>query len=251
MALEAQTTEAQTTIVLLGYFSWRIPHLKQAVSRYSRMQNVQRIILVWNNLETPCPIDSDDKITIIHSAVNSLNNRFNVSNIVLTETILSIDDDFLISEQGIAKLLNSYQNKHAITGFHCAGSIQSYYITKGNIDRMPYGRSIIRMLGHDLALTGIALIPTSTLKLYMQHTNILNMVDNFTNCEDISMNYVFWHETGFDSQCVQSTQEDFEVKRVKGKKGLSERPKSGYYKQRDRCLTILSRYFRIFPGDAP
>lgn len=117
----------KTTIVLMGYSMERIDNYKRILPAYGEMNSVlDRIIFVWNNKEDgppPTPKDTLVPFDMLVQKENSMNNRFgpDVLNCTSTDTVLLIDDDVLLSEGMVSKMLQFYydnEKSQPSTGNH-------------------------------------------------------------------------------------------------------------------------------------
>ena len=112
----------KTTLIIMGYDIVRINNNhEQLFKTYDTMYNtIDKIIFVWNNLEENMPILHTKNIELItiKSTRNSLCNRHHVPyKYIDTDSILIVDEDILLHESYIKKLLSVWdRNRDRVIG---------------------------------------------------------------------------------------------------------------------------------------
>ena len=91
--------EDKITVVLMGYKPARSHNYLQLFEAYTAMRNtVERVVFIWNNLEIdPPPVPPD--VHLIRASRNDMMNRYTLTKeYPHTNSILTVDDDVLLSE---------------------------------------------------------------------------------------------------------------------------------------------------------
>ena len=180
----------RTTVVLMGYSPKRYENYARLLKAYGAMNDVlDQIIMVWNNqVELPpkIPVQTKVPITVVQTERNTLNNRFNVSHIVRTSSVLTQDDDVLLNVALIRRLLDSHlrEPSRLIGVDGRAISPEGTYLFKEEMG-LP-----------SMVLTKTMIQPISQLQAYMRNQGVLDYVDRNWNGEDIAMNMVAIQATG-------------------------------------------------------
>ncbi|ESO00244.1 hypothetical protein HELRODRAFT_83262 [Helobdella robusta] len=183
----------QFTIVILTYERETV--LLAAVAKFKNLPYLNKVIIVWNNNKPPSRDlkwpDIGVKIEVMRTVHNSLNNRFLPYSSIVTEAVLSIDDDVHLRHDEIVFAFRVWrQNRDQLVGF--PGRYVSYY---KDINKFMYNSNYTCEMS--MVLTGAAFIH----KFYMYiYSNIMSpiirdKVDEFLNCEDIAMNFLVSHIT--------------------------------------------------------
>tara|TARA_B110000240_G_scaffold194853_1_gene243241 strand:+ start:387 stop:1271 length:885 start_codon:yes stop_codon:yes gene_type:complete len=91
--------ENKVTVILMGYKPARSNNYLQLFEGYTAMRNtVERVVFIWNNLETdPPPVPPE--VHLIRASRNDMMNRYTLTkDFPHTNSILTVDDDVLLSE---------------------------------------------------------------------------------------------------------------------------------------------------------
>lgn len=227
------TKNEKTTIVLMGYSTKRNQNYKNIFEAYGSMDSlIDKIIFIWNNVNEPTPTIPNKyttEIQLIRSTKNSLNNRFNVSMFVKTRSILTIDDDILLSKDAISNLLNSYKgNPEVITGLFGRSYSEDgkyYYTIRPNLNKM--------------ALTGTAIFDTKYAIAYMENSKVMEFVDSEMNCEDIAMNFLVRYITKKEPIILSNAKW---IHKLPEPDGLSLKP--GWTGKRHKCISFMLNYYK-------
>ena len=110
--------EDKITVVLMGYKPARSHNYLQLFKAYVGMRNtVERVVFIWNNLEIdPPPVPPD--VHLIRASRNDMMNRYTLTKeYPHTNSILTVDDDVLLSE-GLLRcmLIQLLANNASIVG---------------------------------------------------------------------------------------------------------------------------------------
>ncbi|VDI52484.1 Hypothetical predicted protein [Mytilus galloprovincialis] len=173
------------TVIVMGYSPRRLNNYDLILPAYINMPIINQIILIWNNryISFTPKIDSP-KITFIKAKVNSMNNRFNVSQYVHTDAVLVIDDDVLISDSLLSLMLLRWsENIDRLVGISRDMRFvnsKNEYLVQGKEPSLVKGKT---MLFH-----------SKYLQKYMQDKALVEWNDK-RFCEDITMNALIFKET--------------------------------------------------------
>lgn len=103
---DGHSTFKRVTVVMNTFD--RFVLMKMLVGHYARMDVVEKIVLVWNNLKVaPPPRDFwgdaavADKVSVATQNFDSLNNRFRPNQHIYTRCILIVDDDIMVEERDL------------------------------------------------------------------------------------------------------------------------------------------------------
>jgi len=156
---------------------------------------IEKIILIWQNVGEPAPsslIDDlrkrcRDKLSIVYPEKNSLNNRFYNYDIINTDAVISIDDDYTSTISSIEAMYNLWnENKDTLVG--CVPRyINPYFgLYTGGAARLE------SKVPFNFLLTGYAMFHRKYLDLYWENKDALNIVDKNMNSEDIYFNFMHY-----------------------------------------------------------
>ncbi|KAG9509293.1 Exostosin-like 3 [Fragariocoptes setiger] len=184
----------QFTIVMLTYE--REPIMLKTLERFKGLPYLNKVIVVWNSQQRP-PTDSllwpdlNVPIKIVKTEKNSLNNRFLPYDEIETDAILSLDDDSPLRQDEIVFGFRVWrESRDRIVGFP-----GRYHAWDPNFESWMYNSNHSCELS--MVLTGAAFHHKfySYLYSYSMPSMIRDIVDRYTNCEDIAMNFLVAHMT--------------------------------------------------------
>ncbi|XP_071113218.1 exostosin-like 3 [Haliotis cracherodii] len=192
-ALGGNIQREQFTIVMLTYEREAV--LIKALQRLKGLPFLNKVIVVWNNPIPPSPElrwpDIHVPLEIVKTFKNSLNNRFLPYDSIETEAILSIDDDAHLRHDEIIFGFRVWrEERERIVGFpgrfHAWDLKHQSWLYNSN-----YSCEL------SMVLTGAAFFHKyySYLYSYVMPAAIRDKVDEYTNCEDIAMNFLVSHIT--------------------------------------------------------
>lgn len=175
--------ENKTTLVFMGYDTKRLVNYHQLLTHYGSLGDLfDRIIIAWSNPDKMIeniPKNATVPIIVWNAPTKSLNNRFNVSHLIRTESVISVDDDIILSADLLERLFYAYDPERIvgtdIRGYNSELSYLSKHLKKKHIK---------------MTLTKTWIIATRFLSLYMQDSTMTHYVDAHHNCEDIMMNFL-------------------------------------------------------------
>ncbi|ESP03371.1 hypothetical protein LOTGIDRAFT_137450 [Lottia gigantea] len=192
-ALGGNLQREQFTIVMLTYEREEV--LIKAVLRLKGLPFLNRVVVVWNNqippsVELRWP-DIGVPVNVIKTAKNSLNNRFLPYDVIETEAILSIDDDAHLRHDEIVFGFRVWrEERERVVGF--PGRFHTWDVEhKSWLYNSNYSCEL------SMVLTGAAYFHKyyAYLYTYSMPQAIRDKVDEYTNCEDIAMNFLVSHIT--------------------------------------------------------
>lgn len=193
-ALGGNEAKEQFTIVMLTYEREAV--LLDSLQRLKGMPFLNKVIVVWNNaVRKPDAAlmwpNIQVPVTVIVAEKNSLNNRFLPFNEIETDAVLSLDDDAHLRHDEIVFGFRVWREaRDRIVGF--PGRFHAWD---------PGHRSWLYNSNYScelsMVLTGAAFFHKYYAYAYTFHMPPLvrQVVDQFTNCEDIAMNFLVSHMT--------------------------------------------------------
>ncbi|KAL8571491.1 hypothetical protein ACOMHN_060973 [Nucella lapillus] len=192
-ALGGNVPREQFTIVMLTYE--REPVLIQALQRLKGLPFLNKVLVVWNN---PTPPSTDLRwpdivvpLQVLRTKRNSLNNRFLPYESIETEAVLSIDDDAHLRHDEIVFGFRVWrEERDRVVGFP-----GRFHAWDAKHHTWHYNSNYSCELS--MVLTGAAFFHKyyAYLYSYVMPQAIRDMVDQYTNCEDIAMNFLVSHIT--------------------------------------------------------
>jgi hypothetical protein len=235
-----ENENSKTTIVMMGYSSKRFSNYKNILRSYGSMKTVlDKIILIWCNQNSPpptAPRESSVPVVILSAATNSLNNRYEVADMVRTSTVVSVDDDVKLSEALIEVLIKTHsQQPNRIIGVDG----RSYDLNgKYNYHTNP---------GTTMALTKTWIISKRFFAPYMKDKVLLDFINSkdVHNCEDIAMNFVVQNLTGNDALIVTMDEKNYR-ETLPEPDGLSISTSADKWNdKRSKCVMWMLNHFQM------
>lgn len=161
--------------------------------------SLRRIILLWNDIENDPPedflrsLDMFKKVPVIveQRNINSLNQRFRKSANILTECVLSLDDDMLFEPDDIQLGYDTWkqygQGRHRMLGYVAREATDdNAYMVKG-------------FETYSMVLTKSSFFHVDWMDAYWSEdrtmTDLREYVEKHNNCEDILMAFIHAHYT--------------------------------------------------------
>lgn len=177
------------TAVITGYQTagyrpaWLRRHI-QFLASEDLSSIIDKVILVWNNPDTPSPTFQGSNVVVVDGGSNSLSNRWILTlPHISTEAVLNFDDDIMV-------------NKAAILCMY------SYYLKHRNSMVAPFARQVqenmyvLSELTHyepfSLLLPRVLLLPKYVMEEYSKtNATILDYIDGQEgHCDDVLLNAV-------------------------------------------------------------
>ena len=237
--------ENKTTLVFMGYDTKRLVNYHQLLTHYGSLGDLfDRIIIAWSNpnkMITNIPENTTVPIIVWNAPTKSLNNRFNVSHLIRTESVISVDDDIILSADLLERLFYAYDPERIVgTDIRGYNSEFMYLWSHKNLKKKH-----IKM-----TLTKTWIIATRFLSLYMQDSTMTHYVDAHHTCEDIMMNFLVHSITKKDAAHIPMHGE--RQKLTGYHTGLSSKcwlcglwPNNKWKNRRSNCVRWAHQHFNI------
>uniref|UniRef100_A0A915EBC3 Uncharacterized protein n=1 Tax=Ditylenchus dipsaci TaxID=166011 RepID=A0A915EBC3_9BILA len=214
------------TIVMLCYK--RDDQVQYTLKQMDGLPFLHSIIVVWNDVSRQPPSEWPHihvPIHVLNATRNSLNNRFLPLDLIRTEAVFNMDDDFNVKPEDILFSFRVWrENRDVIVG----PNFRLGYLkdNKGVYDASPQCQ-------YNMVLTSGAFIHKSYLRTYTNDMPevIRERIDKLHNCEDIAVNFLISHLTR--KPPIKTTP----IINTKGKfslQGLSTR--HSHYTERAECI---------------
>lgn len=193
-ALGGNEAKEQFTIVMLTYEREAV--LLDSLQRLKALPFLNKVIVVWNNpVRKPDPSlmwpNIQVPVTVVVAHKNSLNNRFLPYDQIETDAVLSLDDDAHLRHDEIVFAFRVWREaRDRIVGF--PGRFHAW-----DLDHNAWLYNSNYSCELSMVLTGAAFFHKYYAYAYTYHmpSLIRHVVDQFTNCEDIAMNFLVSHMT--------------------------------------------------------
>ena len=171
---------------MMGYSPSRKINYPIIFKHYNEMSKnvVDSLVLVWCHPTEPPPISHFDRVIIVKSDSPSLNSRWSVKALeyVRTDTVVSVDDDLLIPEAMMIRMLKvreTYRNDDRLVGLdHRYVTSNLEYVFPGYTSHISWPLQLLFMPSVstvDIVLTKSMIVPTRFLRLYESEMDIVTM----------------------------------------------------------------------------
>lgn len=161
--------------------------------------SLRRIVLLWNDIENDPPedflrsLDKFKKVPVIveQRHINSLNQRFRKTENIVTECVLSLDDDMLFKPADIQLGYDTWkqygQGRRRMVG---------YVAREATADKV---YMVDKLQSYSMILTKSSFFHTDRMDAYWSEdrlvTELRDYVEKHNNCEDILMSFLHAHYT--------------------------------------------------------
>lgn len=184
--------DPSVTVVVTSYLAdgWRPLWVRKIIEAYtddSMKHIVDKVILVWNNVEKDVPsiVKGHERVQIVRPSKNSLNNRW-VETLphIETETVLNLDDDVYVKKEGLLCMLNWLKREHTRMVAPFVRRIEGHKYILNEL----YNSS-----AYSVVLPRILLAPTEYLRAYSNSSNTWfhEYIDTQeAHCDDIFLNMI-------------------------------------------------------------
>eukprot|EP00588_Corethron_pennatum_P009022 CAMPEP_0194267400 /NCGR_PEP_ID=MMETSP0169-20130528/1913_1 /TAXON_ID=218684 /ORGANISM="Corethron pennatum, Strain L29A3" /LENGTH=360 /DNA_ID=CAMNT_0039008225 /DNA_START=55 /DNA_END=1134 /DNA_ORIENTATION=+ len=247
--------DEKTTVVLIGYSPARTPNFEKILPAYGAMVGtVDRVLLLWNNQEEcppPVPASTPVPIYVLPQRTNSLNNRMgpDVARYSRTRSLLHVDDDLLLSQPFIRKMVHAWatHNSNGLVG--CASEpryASSHLGIYGRVPPIGVNNPKLGKMVQNVVLTRSAMVGRTWIAPYWNHTAMRAHVDAEMNCEDIMLSaLVRSGNGGHDPVYVEVTEKEWREELGTGRSaGLSHSTDGGeWLKRRKECVMKAPEFF--------
>ena len=254
MLVDARARENRTTVVLMGYSSRRGPNYRRILNMYREIPSlIDRIIFIWNNPAKPVPLAAaswHDVPPIVHvrPARNSMNNRYNLSGLVRTRSVLFVDDDIVYRRSAVERLLAASSVSHQSGGGVSGFSIDGRFVRPDGSYRL----SVPVKCQPNMAIGKTMLFASSHLSAYMADTDLLAAVEATpkgacSGSDDLAFNALVINRT--QRAVTTVALKKGERRRLPEPDSLSAKPKR-WLDLRTSCVRWLLRHFgwTTWPG---
>ncbi|XP_057713827.1 exostosin-like 2 [Corythoichthys intestinalis] len=236
--------------------------LLKVLERCLAVPELQKILIVWNNVkERPTQKLRDSlsrystAIVFMEQKINSMQNRVQPFSEIQTDAVFMLDDDILLSVSDIRFAFTIWKlHPDQIVGFvprkHVETAPGVYnYNGIGLPDSQKGGGA-----KYSMVLIGASFFHRRYLKLYKDQPKAMHkLVEDTQNCDDIAMNFVvalhlrkLWggaRPAGIFVKPVNMV--NVENQANSGFKGMWQRPQ--HFKQRSDCLNQLAKIYGFMP----
>lgn len=238
--------------IILSHF-WKVERrllLAPMLEHYAGAQSVEKIFVVWHNMNVPCPgasIIGSVPVIFVPQECDSLNNRYLVDNRVTTECIFMLDDDIQVHTEDVERLFLVWQKfPSKLVGyfprwFRPEKEYSGKYLPTNN-------RKSYRVRGYSFILTKAMMFSGVYLHEYLcgKGRALHEIVDEAMNAEDLGLNLmVFSILNQLPALAVMPLWPilDYGVQKA-GMGGLFARGRQ-HYSSRDRSLGLFMKLFNI------
>ena len=240
---DSGTASHSSSFTLITQVYNRINSLQEWVSHFDRLQDLDRIIVIWNNLKIP-PLNASSlhsrvPLFIERSSVNSMNNRFAPRELIRTKAICLIDDDLRIPLQEVQNAFKLWKlHPRRLIGF----LPRAHYWNEKK--ELVYSYRPLSDGSYSMILASSAFFHSMYLDLY--HSPPMKpyreYVDKVFNCDDILLNFLIANYTNAPPIMVKGEVIDV---LTTSEKGLSH--ESGWINARHKCLNEFVTMFGSNP----
>lgn len=236
-------TLPRSTIVLMAYYPERSEMLADVVSQYTGMvDEIDRVVFIWNNLEVPCPVSDSKRVLVIRPHKNDLNNRFDVSAAIQTETVIHVDDDILLTRMGVRRLIYAYYepgNRHSLIGYDKRSHLFSLYLFF-HLPGTP-----------QMTLTKSWIVKREFLSSYMA-SDVAKWVSSGVTlgCEDLAFCFFHRNASGLSARVININENQCGKSRIdlsSGNVGLSHGLIRWWWYRSFSCVNNIRRFFPDLP----
>ena len=183
--------------------TWRRnEQLLVSINHYAKCEGVAQIQIIWCDMDNEPPIQvtnhTSGKVIVERHAVNSLNERYNITAYTPTLGILSMDDDVLTPCKALdATFIRWTRHPGRIVGFYARSHLPNSGMPSKN--HWTYNHVGPSTSNYSFTLPSkMCFIHRDYLDLYVKvlPRRIYHYVDRNFNCEDISMSFFVSALTG-------------------------------------------------------
>lgn len=224
---------AKLTVVIQGYSPRRIanyPKLWTAYGSYDRA--VDKIIFIWNNVESPPPpIPNNTAVPIqfIQATANLMTNRYNVLQYLNTEAVMIVDDDVVLNRNLVHCMLHEWRmNKARLVGLDERSVTDKGDYMNGPID----GK-------HSMVLGKTMLFSSQYLTPFFSDPGLVRVAAH--ECDDISMNAFISKQSGLSPLIV--LQDPTHIRNLLPDVDGASITTHNWYNKRSDCVHLMREYF--------
>lgn len=192
-AIGGNVPHEQFTVVMLTYKRELV--LADSLARLHALPYLNKVVVVWNSPQPPSEDlrwpDIGVPIEVVRTSKNSLNNRFLPFDVIETEAVLSVDDDAHLRHDEIIFGFRVWrENRNRLVGFP-----GRFHAWDAEHNSWNYNSNYSCELS--MVLTGAAFYHKFYSYAYfnLMPQAIRDKIDEYTNCEDLAMNFLVSHMT--------------------------------------------------------
>lgn len=252
--------EQRFTIIIQTYN--RTDVLLRVLNHYQAVPHLHQIIIVWNNVGEQTPLTLWNSlgphpvpVVFKEQASNLMRNRLQPFPEIVTDAVLMLDDDILLSVPDISfafsvwkqfseQIVGFVPRKHILTsrGVYSYGSFELQDPETAGGDR------------YSMVLIGAAFFHRRYLQLFQDlPQSVHELVDETQNCDDIAMNFavaVHLKEMGSLNKPSGVFVKPVDLRNLEkeassGYQGMWHRPE--HHLQRSYCLNKLTKIYGFMP----
>ncbi|XP_062323851.1 exostosin-1 [Osmerus eperlanus] len=205
-----------------------------------------QVVVLWN-CDKPLPPrnkwpSTSVPLSVIEGQTKTMNSRFFPHDVILTDAILSLDEDSVLSTNEVDFAFSVWQSfPERIVGYPA----RSHYWDNAR-SRWSYTSKWTNE--YSMVLTGAAFYHRYYHYLYSHYlpSSLLNMVDQMANCEDILLNFLVSAVTKLPPIKVTQKKQYKETMMQQGSK-VSRWADPDHFAQRQTCMTSFSAWFGFMP----
>jgi hypothetical protein len=242
----AVVKSAKYSIVVQTYK--RLDTLREFLGMYSVCKSVDKIFVVWNDIDTAPPADlaasypEGAEIRLIRSLQNTINNRFTSSFLehgLTSDAILSFDDDIRVSCADVEFMFSEWKLAPDLL----FGFLPRFIRYDALSRKYLYVFDLEDHSKYSVVLTGAAMFHQKYLDSYrLLPERVHLMVDELRNCEDLAFNFMIAQVTRKAPVAVHTSNGELLMKKLSG---LSTMP--DHTDKRNRCLQEFAKVFGEYP----
>ncbi|CAD5229811.1 unnamed protein product [Bursaphelenchus okinawaensis] len=214
------------------------------VTKLDKLQYVKSVIVVWNDqTREPATAEHWPKIHVpihfVRAKEDSMNERFRPLDLIETNAVFSMDDDFEVGNEVIELSFRIWQsNPETIVGPNAR-------LALFNKEKEEFEYLTENECMYNIILTSGAFMHRSYLASYWSadFKQVRDYVSTVKNCEDLAMNFVVQHYSR--KEPIKSTHLLRSSGRFEKPSKLSLRP--NHLDDRAKCLKMLRRFFSYNP----
>ncbi|KAI3871266.1 hypothetical protein MKW92_050247 [Papaver armeniacum] len=231
---------SQFTLLTMTYDA-RLWNLKMYVKHYSKCSSVREIVIVWNKGQPPniSELNSAVPVRIRVEKQNSLNNRFKIDPLIMTKSVLELDDDIMMTCDDIERgFLAWRQHPDRIVGFYPR-------LIDGSPLEYRDGKYARKHHGYNMILTGAAFIDHRVAfeRYWSEEAKEgRDFVDKYFNCEDLLLNFLYANASS-SSRAVEYVKPAWAIDTSKFSSAAISRNTQVHYQFRTNCLLEFSQMY--------
>ncbi|CAL8317609.1 unnamed protein product [Merluccius merluccius] len=245
-AMLGKSPSAQFTAVVQVLAQSQTSPLMKLIVAVAKSTFCAQIVVLWNS-DKPLPPGSKwpsagAPLTVIEGRTKSMSSRFFPYDVILTDAILSLDEDSVLSTNEVDFAFRVWQSfPERIVGYPA----RSHYWDSG---RARWGYTSKWTNDYSMVLTGAAFYHRYYHYLYTHYVpaNLLAMVDRMANCEDILMNFLVSAVTRQPPIKVTQKKQYKETMMTQGSKS-SRWADPDHFAQRQTCMNAFSGWLGFMP----